>query len=190
MGESDRKYILLCDRVGENIERNILSLGLSTKNVPIQVLKGEILVALPEENQPHDSHKVALTGVERKSVRLECPTSELARVSHEEADLLLGISSALERHNIFHERNRLDAGKKIQETTKVYVKVKGLPRDVPGVVWYKGPLPTASGTMFGVELTVSACRSLDCVSSLVSAWVKSLFIYFVTFVRARVMILK
>lgn len=153
MGENDQKFILLHDRVGDNIERSILSLGLSTKSVPLQVLRGEILVAVPEENQPYDSHKIALTGVERKSIRLECPTSEIARVSHEEADLLLGISSAIERYEIYLERNRLEAGKKIKEATKVYVKVKGLPKDVPGVVWYKGPLPTASGTMFGVELT-------------------------------------
>ena len=161
MEDSDQKYILLYDRVGENIERNVLYPGFATRRVPIQVLKGEILVALPEENQPHDSHKVALTGVERKSVRLECPTSDFARVSHEEAVLLLGISTALERLNIYREQSRLEAGKKIQVGTEVYVRVRGLPRDVPGIVRYKGTIPiiSASGTMFGVELTVSVLTS-------------------------------
>lgn len=152
MVEEAQKYILLNDRVGEKTEQSILGMTKTLK--PTKVLKGEILIALPEEKQPKDYRQVLLVGVESKTLTIECATTDLARVSHEEADLLLGISSALERYNIFHERNTLEAGKKIRESTKVFVKVKALPKPAPGVVWYKGPLPTACGTMFGVELTV------------------------------------
>lgn len=43
------KYILLLDRVGHTVEKSLLmSLGLSTKTTPIQVLRGEILEGVPE----------------------------------------------------------------------------------------------------------------------------------------------
>ena len=49
MDEPRNRYILLQDRVGEILERNMLStLGLASKSTPTQVLKGELLEALPE----------------------------------------------------------------------------------------------------------------------------------------------
>ena len=155
MAEPRNKYILLQDRVGQTVERNMLVLGLSTKSSPTQVLRGDLLEALPEDEQPHDSTKVALVGIDRKSLRLECSMEYLTRLSDEEVNLLLAISSLEERYQTFTDRIRLDFGRKISPGCKVFVTVKGISRNLQGVVWYKGELPSNSGTMFGVELIVS-----------------------------------
>lgn len=155
MEENRNKYILLTDRVGDKMEKGLFK----TTTTPIQVLRGELLEALTEAEQPRNPHEIALAGIERKSLRLECHTSDLARLTDEEADLLLAVTTAGERHQIFHERNRLDAGRRITEGSQVLVKVKGFSKDIPGVVWYKGPTEANSGTMFGVELKVSYTRA-------------------------------
>ena len=155
MEEVSQKYILFQDRVGYTVERNFLSLGLSTKQSPIQVLRGELLEALPEAEQPKDSSKVALVGIDRKSLRLECGMEYIIRLTEEDANLLLAISSLEERYQTYKDRNRLEFGRKIGAESKVYVTVKGISKKLPGVVWYKGELPSSNGTMFGVELIVS-----------------------------------
>ena len=155
MGDQRTKYILLQDRVGETVERNVFSLGFSTKSTPTQVLRGDLLEALPETEQPQDSTKIALIGVERKSLRLECTLEYLTRLSDEDANLLLAISSLEERYQTFMDRIRLDFGRKLLLGSKVYVSMKGVSKKLSGVVWYKGELPSNNGTMFGVELIVS-----------------------------------
>ena len=155
MEEVSQKYILFQDRVGYTVERNILSLGLSTKQTPTQVLRGELLEALPEAEQPKDSSKVALVGTDRKSLRLECGMECIIRLAEEDANLLLAISSLEERYQTYKDRIRLEFGRKIGPESKVYVIVKGVSKKLPGVVWYKGELPSSNGTMFGVELIVS-----------------------------------
>ena len=157
MDESRTKYILLNDRVGETVEKNILSFGLASKISPTQVLRGELLEALPEEGQPQDSHKIAVVGLDRKKLRLVCRTEDLTRLSDEEANLLLAISSVGERYDIFINRKRLDIGRKIHHGSPVLVKVKGIAEDLVGVVWYKGEVSPFPGTIgnLGVELIVS-----------------------------------
>jgi len=133
----------------------MLALGLSTKSIPTQLLKGELLEALPEGEQPEDSTRIALSGIDRKSLRLECSTEDVARLSSEDAGLLLAISSVGLRYETFIERKQLDFGRGLLPGSQVCVSVKGILKSLPGVVWYKGDLPSALGTMFGVELTVS-----------------------------------
>ena len=164
MGDQRTKYILLQDRVGQTVERNVFSLGLSTKSTPTQVLRGDLLEALPEGEQPQDSTRIALVGIDRKSLRLDCTLECLTRLSDEDANLLLAISSLEERYQTFMDRIRLDFGRKVLPGCKVYVSVKGVSKKLPGVVWYKGELPSNSGTMFGVELIVSIpCLSHTCL---------------------------
>ena len=155
MEDLPRKYLLLQDRVGTNVERTILSLGLSTKQVPTQVLRGELLETLPEAEQPKDSSKIALGCIERKSLRLECALDCITRLAEEDTNLLLAISSLEKRYQTYMDRKRLDFGKRIGQGSRVFVIVKGISKKLPGVVWYKGELPSCNGTMFGVELIVS-----------------------------------
>jgi len=133
----------------------MLALGLSTKSTPTQVLKGELLEALPEGEQPEDSTRIALSGIDRKSLRLECSTEDVARLSSEDAGLLLAISSVGLRYQTYIDRKRLDFGRRLLPGSQVFVSVKGISKSLLGVVWYRGDLPSTLGTMFGVELVVS-----------------------------------
>ena len=155
MEEPSIKYILLRDRVGHSVEKNMLSLGLTMKSTPMQVLRGEILEGVPEADQPIDSTKVAVVGIGRKSLRLECPTEDMARLSEEESNLLLAISSSEGRYQTYIDRKRLIFGRQLSVGSTVFVEVKGNSKVLPGAVWYKGVLPPSLGTWFGVELIVS-----------------------------------
>ena len=155
MEEPSIKYILLCDRFGHSVEKNMLSLGLTMKSTRMQVLRGEILEGVPEAEQPTDSTKVAVVGIERKSLRLECPTEDMARLSEEDTNLLLAITSAERRYLTYLDRKRLTFGRQLLPGSAVFVEVKGLSKVLPGIVWNIGKLPPSLGTWFGVELIVS-----------------------------------
>ena len=155
MEETSSKYILLRDRVGNSVEKNMMALGLTMKSTPIQVLRGEVLEGVPEAEQPTDSTKVAVVGIERKSLRLECRTEYMARLSEEDTNLLLAITSAEGRYLTYLDRKHLTFGRQLLPGSAVFVEVKGVSKVLPGVVWYKGVLPPSLGTWFGVELIVS-----------------------------------
>ena len=148
-----KKYILLRDCVGNILERNNWLLGLTTKSTPIRVLRGELLEVVPQTEQPSE---IALVGIENKSLHLECRTDEeLAGLSDQDANLLLAISSKETRYQTHTQRNRLAFGRQLLPGSDVFVSVKGIPEDLPGVVRYKGELLPSLGTWFGVELIVS-----------------------------------
>ena len=148
------RYILVQDRVGIVQERSILSLG-AMKSTPIQVLKGELLEALPETEQPYDSTRIALAGIDRKNLRLECRIEEVTRLTIEDKNLLLAISSVGLRYQTFINRKRLAFGRQIVPGKNVFLEVKGFSKKLHGVVRYVGEIPPLHGTMFGVELIVS-----------------------------------
>ena len=155
-----RYYILVQDRVGSMQERIVLPFG-AMKSTPTQVLKGELLEALPETEQPNDSTRIALAGIDRKSLRLECRTEDITRLTMEDANLLLAISSVGLRYQSFIDRKRLDFGRQISPGSQVFVEVKGFSNKLHGLVWYIGELPSFHGTMFGVELLVSKLNTTD-----------------------------
>ena len=155
MAEAGKKYyILVQDRVGYLQERSMMSFG-AMKSTPTQVLKGELLEALPETEQPNDSTRIALAGIDRKNLRLECRTEDITRLSIEDANLLLAISSVGLRYQSFIDRKLLDFGRQISLGSQVFVEVKGFSKKLHGTVWYVGELISLHGTMFGVELIVS-----------------------------------
>ena len=155
-----RYYILVQDRVGSMQERIVLPFG-AMESTPTQVLKGELLEALPETEQPNDSTRMALTGNDRKRIRLECRTEDTTRLTIEDANLLLAISSVGLRYQSFIDRKRLDFGRQISPGSQVFVEVKGFSNKLHGLVWYIGELPSFHGTMFGVELLVSKLNTTD-----------------------------
>ena len=154
--ESDRKryYILVQDRVGYMIERSMLSFG-AMKSTPTQLLKGELLEALPQTEQPNDSTRIALAGIDRKEVSLECRTEDVIRLTVEDSNLLLAISSDGLRYQTFMDGRRLDFGRQISHGSRVFVEVRGVSKKLHGTVCYIGELRHCHGTMFGVELVVS-----------------------------------
>ena len=145
-----RYYILVQDRVGYMQERSVLS--FRAMKTPTMVLKGELLEALPDTEQPNDSTRIALAGTGRNNLRLECCTEVITRITNEDSNLLLAISSTGLRYQTFVDRKRLDFGRQILPGRQVFVEVKGISKKVVGTVWYIGELPPDRGTMFGVEL--------------------------------------
>ena len=158
MEEPKDKYILLHDCVGYTVERNILTLGLFATSTPTNIPRGELLEALPEAEQPSDIPRIALVGVDRKSLRLECSAEDLhvIRLGEGDANLLLAISSSESRYETFSDRKRLDFGRRLSPGNQVFVSVKGIAKELPGVVRFKGELRCNLGTFLGVELIVSS----------------------------------
>ena len=149
-----KRYILLHDRVGHLQERSTLPVG-AMKLTPTLVLKGELLEALPDTEQPDDSSRIALAGIDRNNLRLECRTEDITRLTNEDDKLLLAISSKGLRYQTFVDKERLDFGRQISTGSQVFVEVRGFAKKLHGTVWYIGELPSVHGTMFGVELIVS-----------------------------------
>ena len=160
MAEARKRYILVCDRAGYMLERSILSFG-RMKSTPTPLLKGEILEALPEREQPNDSTRIVLAVIDREKIRLECHLEDVRRLTNEDADLLLAICSVGLRYQCYFDRKRLDFGRQISPGSQVFVEVKGVSKKLHGTVWYVGELVGLRGTMFGVELTVSRKWNLD-----------------------------
>ncbi|XP_044175651.1 uncharacterized protein LOC122958746 [Acropora millepora] len=152
MEEARNRYILLHDRVGQILERSFL--GLATKLTPTQLLKGELLEALPKNEQPDDPKRIVLGGIDRK-LRVECHMDDVMKLTVQEADLLLPILSKTLRYLICLNRKLLDFGKRLAHGSLVLVSIEGCSKKLPGMVWFKGELLNSPGTMFGIELHVS-----------------------------------
>ena len=107
-----KRYILLEDRVGYIQERSTLSWS-GMKSTPMHLLKGELLECLPDTEQPNDSTRIALAGIDRNNLRLECDTEGITKLTSEDANLRLAISSVVSRYQTFINRKRLDFGRQI-----------------------------------------------------------------------------
>ena len=149
-----KRYILLEDRVGYIQERSTLSWS-GMKSTPMNLLKGELLECLPDTEQPNDSTRIALAGIDRNNLCLECDTEGITKLTSEDANLLLAISSVVSRYQTFINRKRLDFGRQISPGSQVFVEVKGISKKLHGTVWYIGEVPPLHGTFFGVQLIVS-----------------------------------
>ena len=160
MEQPRKRYILLQSRLGEMLERSVVArstqaFGLASKSKETKVVrKGQLLEALPENEQPDDSTRIGLRGIDLK-LRLECRKEDVTELTMQEVDLLLAISSPMLRLAVFHDGKRLDFGKRLEHGSRVLLSVKGVSNNLPGVVRFKGKLPDLPGTMFGVELHVS-----------------------------------
>ncbi|XP_070536121.1 ubiquitin carboxyl-terminal hydrolase CYLD-like isoform X2 [Ptychodera flava] len=128
-----------------------------------QVLGGTLLelveVRARDAGRPHTSvitgpggEKLKFRSLDHDNIRLECSHNEVARISTEEKDLLLALVTLRERYDLYVDRKKLDWGLSIKIDSRVLVEIPTLVHKAPGKVRYKGPLPGASGTHFGVEL--------------------------------------
>ena len=158
MEETRNRYILLQDCDGRIPERSRPILGLASISRLLWVSKGELLKALPENEQPGDTNRIALCGTSTSGIdprlRIECPKEDVTELTVQEADLLQAVSLPTLRLKI-SQGKRLDFGKRLEHGSLVLVQVRGVPDKLRGVVQFKGKLSNTSGTMFGVELHVS-----------------------------------
>jgi len=150
MEEPKNRYILLQDRNGKILEKRTSILGLASVSKHSCVSKGELLEALPENEQPSDTKMIALGKIDSK-LRIECPKEVVKELTVQEADLLQAVPSSTLRLEIFQGK-RLDFGKRLEHGSRVLVRVSGVSDKLPGVVRFRGKLSNLPGTMFGVEL--------------------------------------
>lgn len=103
-------YILLRDCEGYVfVDRS--ALGLQPKAAPAPVLKGDLLEALPQAEQPKETNRIALAGVKRKDLRLECEKSHVKELTVTKTESLLALSSAAFRYEKF--LNIQDVGQQV-----------------------------------------------------------------------------
>ena len=93
-------YILLRDCEGYVfVDRS--ALGLRPKPAPASFLKGDLFEALPQAEQPKEKDRIALAGVKRKDLRLECKKIYVKKLTVTKAESLLALSSAVLRYETF-----------------------------------------------------------------------------------------
>ncbi|KAM7433100.1 hypothetical protein ABFA07_016615 [Porites harrisoni] len=74
--------------------RSVLS--LQPKSTPALVLEGDLFEALPQAEQPKEENRIALAGVERKDLSLQCEDKEVKKLTVTEAESVLALSSAVQ----------------------------------------------------------------------------------------------
>ena len=154
-------YILLSDQIATRREKGVLSRQKGDEK--IQVIQGS-LWRLDENTDPlaaRSKPSITLTSLEFDGVVLQCPPSEVERLSEQEYELLVSLSSCVDRLNIFTDKEWLDEGTKIDIDSIVFILKFGESLEkVVGRVRYKGPLPGLNGTWFGIELSAVSLFSL------------------------------
>ena len=174
MEKTKMKCILLHDRIGYALDINMVmpasdllaivdyfsspDMLVPSKSMRLKakdVLRGELLEAVPEANKPSDSKREAFVGIDG-IIGIECCTEDVSRLSDEDANLLLAISVPELRYQTFMEKKRLDFGRQLSPGDAVFVSLAEFAENLPGAVRYKGELPPNHATMFGVELIVSS----------------------------------
>ena len=145
----------------EFIPKKKRSRPLSRKEIKYIVLrgpsKGDITEELPFNAQPDTADRIAVRIVDsREESTAEHLLSDVAKISNVVADLLLAIRCPVERHRVYEDHERIDAGQtRVVPGSHVFVKLGENEDEIAGVVMYKGPVGPANGTLFGVQLTVS-----------------------------------
>ena len=164
-------YILLSDQIATRREKGVLNRQRGEEK--IQVIQGS-LWRLDDSEDPlaaRSKPSITLTSLEFDGVVLQCPPSEVERLSEQEYELLVSLSSCVDRLNIFTDKEWLDEGTKIDIDSIVFVlKFGESPEKVIGRVRYKGPLPGLNGTWFGIELSAVSNSSFLPLFTTLHTW--------------------
>ncbi len=163
--------ILMRDTEGWRVPGKFLSaLGKVTgsSSVTVQkVLRGELLVAIKgtstqkgkegsKEGRPPPNFHLK----KDPNVVLYCNAQVVTPlVSHDDVQLLEGVTSSASRHVLFVNASRLEWAVTLTEEKEVFIHIPGPNLSVPssgvGVIRYIGPVTGLPGRQFGVEIVVS-----------------------------------
>ncbi len=168
-------YILLSDQIATRREKGVLNRQRG-EDSKIQVIQGSLWRLDDSEDPLHARSKpvITLTSLEFDGVVLQCPPSEVERLSEQEYELLVSLSSCVDRLNIFRDKEWLDEGTKVDIDSIVFILKFGENQEkIVARVRYKGPLPGLNGTWFGVELSAV---SVLCVYNADSTLRKNFFL--------------
>ncbi|XP_022797593.1 ubiquitin carboxyl-terminal hydrolase CYLD-like [Stylophora pistillata] len=144
-------YILLNNCDGNTLEYLQHPID-QTSFRPKKVLRGELLRVDARTQQPTSPERIALTGIARNEMRLECRTNDVFELSNDDANLLRAIPPLELRYETFINKLQ-NVWERISRGSTVFVSIKEIPSsELLGIVRYKGELMTLPGTWFGVEL--------------------------------------
>ena len=94
--EKRRKMYIFLQDCESHVFFDRSTLGLQPKSTPALVLEGDLFEALPRAEQPKGENRIALAGIERKDLRLQCEDKEVKKLIVTEAESLLALSSAVQ----------------------------------------------------------------------------------------------
>ena len=159
MASSRQEYFILRNDVPIVKTKNFLRHLLSTQITDL-VLKGELLV---KEAQSHDGSHATYSLALDKSKKVQCISSDVAPLDEDDYAWLVAIQKCIDRCQVYSQRDKLEAVKKLQLGDKLWVSLPfkdGPPSQLPGssccqaTVRYIGPLQEKPGRWVGVELKV------------------------------------
>ena len=152
--------ILLRDNIAYQKPKTLLPKG---KLQQTQVLAGSLWTLDTEaDGGPYylkgvkDTSKLTLSlrSLDDELTECRCQGSDIARLTHEQCELLRPISTHSERYKVFQDEPWMKEGLKIRIGNVVYlINFTGIPDKALGVVRYKGPVTSLPGIYFGVELS-------------------------------------
>ena len=162
MASSRLKYFILRSDVTIAKASSLFRYLLGTQSAD-HVLKGELLVkeALPQDGS-HQSHAIYSLALDR-SKKVSCRNTDVAPLSEDDYEWLAAIGKTIDRWEVYIQRYKLEAVKKLQVDERVWVALPagdGTPSYLVGsscchaTVQYIGPLQDIPGRWVGVELKV------------------------------------
>ena len=159
MAHSGQEYFILRNDVPIGKTNNFFKNWLSSQNAD-RVLQGELLV---KEAQPHDgSHAMYSLALDR-SKKVSCSNTDVVPLSEVDYEWLAAIGKAIDRWQVYIQRDKFEAVKKLQVDERVWVSLPasdGKPPELPvsscchATVRYIGPLQDTAGRWVGVETKV------------------------------------
>eukprot|EP00057_Strongylocentrotus_purpuratus_P025679 XP_011680153.1 PREDICTED: uncharacterized protein LOC100890272 [Strongylocentrotus purpuratus] len=125
----------------------------------LRFLKGTLLCLSPSSpSKPAysgGSQKIPVRSLDDENLEFVCPVADLSPLQSVEKDLLIAVTSRVERYKLYACRNEALAFGLIcnlDDWVHVEVKIERNLTDVAGIIRYRGELPTERGIHFGVEL--------------------------------------
>lgn len=174
--EANLYFMLQTDSVASKLDKTTSYCNPHVNCGSIWVYHDDVIGASPQHRlRPQQSlgcnrnanSQMTLYSVEQQDVLLTCSPQDVSQIDEIEAQLLLAVPIA-ERQRLVTETTLLQEGRQIfqrwsdqfrpshlNSTSDIYVYVLGqkdLPEKAAGVIQYVGPLPSFSGTWFGVKL--------------------------------------
>ena len=159
MASLRQEYFILRSDIPIAKANNLFKKLLNTQNAD-HVRKGELLM---KKSQSDGSGRSMYSLPLDKSKMVSCGSSDVVPISEEDFEWLVAIKSTMDRHQVYVQRDKFEAVKKMKVGDKVWVSLPisgGTSSTLPapsccqGTVRYIGPIKGMPGRHAGVELKV------------------------------------
>ena len=159
MTSSQQEYLLLLNDVPIANTNNVLRNWLNSLNAG-HVVKGKLLV---KNVQLYDGSYAVYSLASDRNMEVTCSSKDVAPLCEDEYEWLVAIEKPIDRHQVYIQRDKFDAVKKLQVGIKVLVSLQvqaGATLELPicssrqATVQYIGPVQDKPGRWIEVELEV------------------------------------